>query len=355
MPEHKKIKTPSKYSKGTSHAIGRVSIRKKGRKWYVRYRPYRGAPTIEKSLDVTLYEAARDKAAALSRSLETGQGAVLEAVPGKDRPTVSDLIDLFERTDRRWSDSTRQGNVGRIRLLREEFGPVPLEGFSAHLLSNWLGRRLDTGQISPASYNRYISTVSRISQAGVERGWMQANPAQGVPRLREEPKVPRALEKDELERLLAECAPHVREIVEFASYTGLRRSEIFRLEWRDVKLKSDSGAVTVRKSKAHDWRVVPLPRRIVALLEAKRRDEKDDTVFKFMDIKKGLAAAARRAGLEHVHLHMLRHTYATLLLDLDVGLETIQAALGHKTLAITRRYAKTRPQKVVEAVARLDE
>lgn len=50
---------------------------------------------------------------------------------------------------------------------------------------------------------------------------------------------------------------------------------------------------------------------------------------------------------------MLRHTYATMLLDRDVGLETIQAALGHKTLAITRRYAKTRPGKVVEAVARL--
>lgn len=239
-PRKKKVKDNGPSSKGTSHAVGRVSIRKKGRKWYVRYRPYRGAPTVEKSLEVTLYEAARDKAAALSRALETGQGAVLDLAPGKDRPTFSDLVDLFERTDRRWSETTRQGNVGRLRLLREEFGQVPLDGFSAHLLAGWLGRRLDSGKISAASYNRYISTISRICQAGVERGWMQVNPAQGVPRLREEPQVPRALDEAELERLLAACAPHVREIVEFAAYTGLRRSELFRLEWRDIKLEADT-------------------------------------------------------------------------------------------------------------------
>ena len=118
--------------------------------------------------------------------------------------------------------------------------------------------------------------------------------------------------------------------------------------------------LTVRKTKIKDFRKVPMTQRVYELLtELSTHEPKeaspDVRLFPFVDIKKGLDRAGHRAGIGHVHRHMLRHTFATELLDRGVSLDRIQELLGHKSIVVTRRYAKTRPEQLHEAIGMLDE
>ena len=60
------------------------------------------------------------------------------------------------------------------------------------------------------------------------------------------------------------------------------------------------------------------------------------------------------AGLGHVHLHMLRPTFATRLRDEGVALDRIMELLGHKSMDMVLRYAKARPEQLKEAIEALN-
>ena len=107
------------------------------------------------------------------------------------------------------------------------------------------------------------------------------------------------------------------------------------------------------------FRVVWLTDRAIAVLkELKAGDVDSNTpdvrVFPFSDIREGLANAGRRAGIGHVHMHQLRHTYATRLRDRGVPLDRIKELGGWKTMTMVLRYAKAKPEQTREAVATLN-
>ena len=132
--------------------------------------------------------------------------------------------------------------------------------------------------------------------------------------------MPDALTEEELNALIAECPEHTRRLVIVAD-TVMRRSELQRLTWEDVDF--EMGAITVRKSKNKNFRVIPMTRRVRDLLLHLRDDPSSDEalVLPVGDVKRSLHTAGVRAGIGHVHLHMLRHTTATRLRDRGVPLD----------------------------------
>jgi len=74
-----------------------------------------------------------------------------------------------------------------------------------------------------------------------------------------------------------------------------------------------------------------------------------------LDIRRTLRSAARRAGLDHVHPHMLRHTFVTRLLDANVPLEAVNHLAGHKSMAMTKRYDHANEERYGGAIEALDE
>ena len=72
------------------------------------------------------------------------------------------------------------------------------------------------------------------------------------------------------------------------------------------------------------------------------------------DFSRALAKAAEKAGVGHVHPHMLRHTSATRLRDRGVPLDRIMELMGHRSYQMVLRYAKARPQQLIEAIEALD-
>jgi integrase len=169
---------------------------------------------------------------------------------------------------------------------------------------------------------------------------------------KEQSQVPAALTEQALAKLLQHCPEPCRTIVAIAADTGMHRSELRRLRWQDVDL--DEGTITLRKTKNGHFRVIPMTQLVKELLTTTGMRLPDQPVLSQSDFSRPLARASKEAGVGHVHPHMLRHTFATRLRDKGVPLDRIMELMGHRSYAMVLRYAKARPQQLIEAMRSLD-
>ena len=171
------------------------------------------------------------------------------------------------------------------------------------------------------------------------------------------PKVPRSLPKsltkEEVKKLLSAIPPtrkRDRLIVLLLYGSGLRVSELCNLKIRDIDFKRS--LIIVRGGKGAKDRIVPIPRALLKeiedylkmrndnseyLLVEERRNKKDKlspkTVWYILD-KYG-----KKAGIK-VTPHMLRHSFATHMLENGIDIRVIQEILGHSNLSTTQIYTK---------------
>lgn len=219
----------------------------------------------------------------------------------------------------------------------------------------------------PATVARRLSALRSFYRFLVARGAVARSPFDGLPLPAADKGAPRALQAAELRRLLREahaCGnPLHRAVVTTLAYTGLRAGELCSLHLQDVRLGERKGEVTVR-GKGGRTRRVPLPaeaRRVLREYLAVRGDVPWRQLFVGQrgPLTPGgvwtiVRALARRARLEGVTPHTLRHTYATRLLR-EAGADLVMVAelLGHRSLATTARYTRPGPAEMEEVVERL--
>lgn len=86
-----------------------------------------------------------------------------------------------------WSESTRRPEAGRLRILCEQFGALPLSAITASAIKTWLSKREAEG-LTVASSNRYLSALKSIYKAAVTYGFCKTNPAAAVTTQKEEVK-----------------------------------------------------------------------------------------------------------------------------------------------------------------------
>jgi integrase len=183
----------------------------------------------------------------------------------------------------------------------------------------------------------------------------------------------RWLARSETARLIkAACTPQARLylplFILIGIYTGRRKEAILSLRWAQVNLEARTinFEVSGRKRTSKRRGIVPIPPRLLPHLErARRRGTEMGYVLhidgkRIKDVKKGFAAACRRAGLEGVTPHTLRHTCATWLMQkgtepwqasgfLSMSMETLQRVYGHHHPDYQREAAENvgrRPQNV---------
>jgi integrase/recombinase XerC len=149
--------------------------------------------------------------------------------------------------------------------------------------------------------------------------------------------------------------------------TGLRRSELCALEWRDVELEGRKRSLLVRCGKGGKARRQPLPAglaRELRKLRDARHPEPTDPVFCGLAggrLQETILAdiirrAAKRAGIEkHVTAHMLRHTAATWLRQERGDARLVAEYLGHSDLSTVSRYAHVDRDELFDAAGRLEQ
>jgi len=213
--------------------------------------------------------------------------------------------------------------------------------------------------VSKSSINKNVGCLRAMFNKAIEWQLFEGrNPASGVKFYKLDNKRLRYLEKEEIRRLLSNCEGHLRDIVEFAINTGMRKGEIFNLKWHDVDW--NNGLIHLLKTKNSEKREVPINDAVKDILARVKKDPNSAYVFSsfnskpFNDIKKSFYTALKKSGIENFRFHDLRHTFASQLVMAGVDLLTVKELLGHKGIEMTLRYSHLSCDHKKRAVKALD-
>lgn len=280
--------------------------------------------------------------------------------------TFSEFSDRYIQEHSKVENKSWYEDVMRMKLLKAEFGSVPLCSIETkdivQFKAKLLRRERSPGRfIRPATVNRYLMLLKGIFSRATEWGvFHKAHPCKGVKILKENNQKDRYLSVEEINRLLAQCDNELLDVVEFALSTGMRAGEIVGLKWSDVDFKLK--LIFVRRSgkeaystKSGKNRAVPMNNASYAILIRRSEQRTDDYVFKSRHWD-GYKAAVKRAelnppgtsDLDKVVFHTLRHTFASHLAIKGVDLYRIAKLIGDSLQVVENRYAHLQPQHLQE-------
>lgn len=218
---------------------------------------------------------------------------------------------------------------------------------------------------SQATVNRYLAALSHVfSVALKEYGWMEDNPMRKVSKGKESRGRVRFLSDGERERLLAACResanPDLYLAVVLSLATGARRMEILGLRWPQVDLTRN--VITLLETKNGELRVLPIGDSVRELLAARAKVRRIDSDFVFpgrsatrpAQLRHAWTAALQAADVADFHWHDLRHSAASYLAMNGTSLQEIAAVLGHKTLAMVKRYSHLSEPHTANVVNRMN-
>jgi integrase len=360
-------------------------------------------------------EVANEKLAELKRAARTGDGpqrlneareiedARLEAAKEERAEAAKAAItfgEFFQETYLPHAKSYKKGHTweSEERLYRLWFKPVigdvPIRKITLekHLKAiDWRmqkGQREDTSPekskprpLSAKSRQHALALLRQVWNYGKRSGVTSGDWPGKVMSKKERPKVnnqkDRFLTREEADMLLTELAhasTKLHDIALLSLHTGMRADEVFSLTWGHVNLANDTlKLVDTKNGENRTVYLTPGGKDVLAARNetAKEHGEDGPGHLLFLDRKGNKivapsAAFARvvdRLGLndgitdsrQKVTFHTLRHTYASWLVEAGVDLYTVSKLLGHKSLAMTQRYAHVGPNAQRQAVRVLTE
>lgn len=200
------------------------------------------------------------------------------------------------------------------------------------------------GQYSVASINRSLAALRRSLTLARDAGWTKEDFRGRIPLVPGESKRTVWLTVAEVRRLV-DCAKYQRtkDVILLLAYTGLRLGELLSLRKQDVR----AGVINVRTGKTGDMRTIPVH---PAIRDAVRRLPIEGAR---RNIQQGFDWARRKAGMEHVRIHDLRHTFGSWLAQNEIQLPTIMELMGHKSATTAKRYLHLSAAAKKKAIGKL--
>jgi site-specific recombinase XerD len=246
------------------------------------------------------------------------------------------LRDYARGTSKAYVDCAR-AFVAYHRKPPQQMGELEVRQFLMHLV--------ETKKASPASRKMHVAGIKFLYEVTLRRPEVVA----AIPWPKVAHGVPVILSGSEVTTLLdaVESIKH-RAVIMTAYGAGLRVSEVCSLQIDDID--SQRMTIRVRHGKGNQARYVPLPERVLFLLRRYWVIERPKKPWLFAGGQTGcplspasvryhLGAAAKKTGLtKRVTPHVLRHTFATHLLELGTDVRVIQMLLGHRSIRSTMRY-----------------
>lgn len=186
------------------------------------------------------------------------------------------------------------------------------------------------------TYTRYRTMITAIlNLAGVK--------LKLATRKDKKKKARKWITKGQYAALLAELKPHMRPMVEFATETGLRQSNVLQLTWSRIDLARKHVWVEAEDMKDDDALPVPLSKIALRVLKGQQGKHKD-FVFVYAghpvsEIKTAFQSACLRAGIQGFTWHGLRHSWATWHVQDGTPLEVLQKLGGWSDMRMVMTYA----------------
>ena len=285
----------------------------------------------------------------------------------------------------------------RLGFVAKTLGSKRLSELNTWTIEQWRNKARKDRECKAITLNRDVATLRAALSKAVEWGIIDEHPIKGVKKLKEtdsEPKI-RYLSQDEEKRLWAALdarderirakrdsgnawrrerdmeeeldlrtvafVDHLRPIIITALHTGLRRGEIFGLEWRDVDFDKKTLTVRPANAKSGKLRVVPLNTDVLASLQAWRaQSNRADLVFpgpngtRLDNIDTSWHRMLDEAKIAGFRFHDLRHTFCSRLVQKGVPLTVVRDLAGHSDFKLTLRYSHLTEQNKADAVVLLE-
>lgn len=270
--------------------------------------------------------------------------------------TIADLVERYIDTVIPLKPKNAAACTAQLNWWKEQIGYCHLSDLTASLIAEQRdillkGITFKGTKRSPSTVVRYLAALSHaLSTAAKEWGWIEDSPMRNV----KKPKEPRGRIRflDDVERkaLLQACKessnPFLYKAFILSLSTGMRQAELMNLRWEHIDMFR--GRILLNDTKNGERRVVPLQGLALQLIQEysahKRKDlgllfPSKENPLKPMDLRFPWEQALKIAGINNYKWHDNRHSCASYLLMNGATLAEIAEVLGHKTLAMVKRYA----------------
>jgi integrase/recombinase XerC len=230
----------------------------------------------------------------------------------------------------------------------------------------WIIDLVEQG-LSPNSVNRKIATLRSFYKFLMRSGEISKDPTYKIKALKTPKRLPEFVQEESIEKILESdvYAPDFegqrdRMVMEFLYLTGVRLSELLSLRWKDINLQEDSVRVLGKRKKQ---RIIPLTNNLKKNIISYKKVFEE--TFSFVDqsdyfiVRKDRSPAypmkIYRIVRHYLDLfaqtskrspHLLRHTFATHLLNKGADLNAVKDLLGHASLAATQVYTHNSMEKL---------
>ena len=277
-------------------------------------------------------------------------------------PMVEKFLDYI-KFERNYSPMTvinyRRDLIEFDRFYKELDCQLSWESVDSDVVRSWMEYMMDRGN-SASSVNRRLSALRSFYRFALRRSLVDKDPVHGLQGPKKQKPLPQFLKETEMERLLeskmwTDSYKDVLErtiIITFYE-TGIRLSELTGLDDKDINNVTCEFKVTGKRNKQ---RIIPFGKELAEVFaqyqEVRNTTAKGDSTAFFQTEKGKRMTNAQVRSLVKKNLtkvstlkkrspHVLRHTFATAMLNHDAGLESVKKLLGHESLSTTEIYTHT--------------
>lgn len=329
-----------------------ATVRKRGGKWQVQVRRDGHTPqskTFTRKCDAEAW--GRD------REIEIARG---DAVVDPKRLRELTLADLLRRYGREVTPRKKSRGVELCylrALAAHPIGLTTINKLTTERLAAYRDERLQT--VLPSSLRREFNVLRHCLQVAISE-WhvgLQVNPLTGLRLPANPPSRERRLKDEELQALKTALSTTrnslMASVVSLAIYTGMRRSELLRLRWRNVDL--ERGLAFLPDTKNGRPRLVPLSPQARSVLAGLSQGSRDDLVLPMSAnaVRLSWERLRRRAGITDLHFHDLRHEAISRFFEAGLSVPEVSLISGHRDPRMLLRYTHLRPESVADRLAHL--
>lgn len=250
------------------------------------------------------------------------------------------------------------------RITLSQITPKWVQGFKDYLENEataWgcdFRERIKDHPLARNSKLSYFNKLKACLNQAYEDRLIAYNPMRGIENFKPEDGKRMYLTIDELRKLVDTVCeyPNIKRAFLFSCLTGLRRSDVIRLTWRDVQQQGEFTRIIFKQKKTSGQEYLDITPQAAELMG--ERGLPDEQIFTDIHSPSCTNEAIKRwvlrAGIDkEITFHSARHTFAVMMLDLGTDIYTVSKLLGHRELSTTQIYAKVLDKNKQAAVARI--
>ncbi len=266
------------------------------------------------------------------------------------RLSLATLIERYRDTVSINKRGHRQERALLNALLRRPFAKLSLSAVTPHHFASYRDSRLV--QVRASTINHELTLLNQIFRiAKAEWSIPVNNPIEGLSRPKSSPSRTRRLNGNEFTLLMdavASCRnPHIKPVILFAIETGMRRSEILRIEWANIDLNNRT--LSIDETKNGSPRIIALTQSAAEVLAEQHGKGLCQpfplSIESFHMAWKRLMA---RSDIKNLHFHDLRHEAISRFFEKGLSVPEVALISGHKDYRMLARYTHLRAEDVAK-------